>query len=246
MDYTLLYCAKLASRNGAGWRRTGLGAAAGACFAVLAPLMPVNGWLAAAIKAAAGISICLLACKIMSFRGFLKYSAFFFVFSAVLAGALYGIFSLSGLPYSEGNGYILANVPVGIPMFGALIAVAAARAIKKSRTRAAKNTVLCRITAGGRTAETYGFFDSGNNVYIKGEPVSVLPEKTAEKLTDLARITESIKIHTVAGSRKIKVFTADSLEVDIGGNVKVYKKVKMGVSAARIDCAVLHPDIMED
>ena len=90
-----------------------------------------------------------------------------------------------------------------------------------------------------------GFFDSGNKVYIKGQPVSVIPFEAAEKLMDLSRIKDGVKIHTVAGSRTIKVFTADRMEIAEGGKTTAYTGVKIGVSPNKIHRAVLHCDLLE-
>ncbi|MCX4287834.1 MAG: hypothetical protein OSJ68_11225, partial [Clostridia bacterium] len=60
------------------------------------------------------------------------------------------------------------------------------------------------------------------------------------------RIKDEVKIHTVAGSKKIKVFTADKIEIYSGEKVNVVKGVKIGISPRTAGTAVLHPDLMED
>ena len=246
MDYTLLYCAKLVAKNPSGIKRVAVASVLGACFAVLFPLLKLNAVFAAVVKALSGLLLCLVAGKFRSVKGYLKFTAVFFAFSAALAGALYAVFSLTGMEYAEGGGYILSPVPIGIPMFGALILIVVARRIKDKFSRGNRREVDLKISVGDKSVSLVGFFDSGNKVSFRGEPVSIIPQSTAEKLTDVARITDGVKIHTVTGSKQIKVFTADKLEVDFGGEVKTYGKVKIGVSAAHIACAVLHPDIMED
>ncbi len=246
MDYTLLYCAKLVAKNGAGWRRVALGSALGACFAALLPLAGLNGAWSAVIKIASGFLLCAAAGKFASFKGYIKFSAIFLAFSALLAGALIGIFSLAGLSYEEGGGYILSPVPVGIPLFGALLLVIFARRLKNKFSKGSKAEVVCRIYAGGSDVTIKGFFDSGNKVSHMGTPVSVIPEDAAAKLVDVRGITGAVKIHTVTGSKKIKVFTADSMEIDFGGKIKTYKGVKIGVGSAHTACAVLHPDLLEE
>ena len=246
MDFTLLYCAKLVVKNAAGWKRVGIASALGACFAVAFPLFQLNGVWAVVVKIFSGLLICLCAGKFKSFKGYFKFAAAFLIFSAVLAGALIGVFSLAGIDYIEGGGFVLSSVPVGIPLFGALCLVIAARAIKNKFTKIGKNTVNCRIYAGELQVTLSGFFDSGNKVYYRGEPVSVIPENSAEKLIDTEGIKDGIKIHTVAGSKIMKVFTADRLEIDDGHKISTYHGVKIGISPAQIHCAVLHPDISEE
>lgn len=246
MDFTLLYCAKIVAKNAAGWKRISVVSALGACFAVLFPLLNVPAVLSVIIKILSGFILCFAAGKFKKIKGYIKFSAIFFAFSAVLAGALIGIFSLAGIAYGEGGGYILSSVPVGIPMFGALLLVIAARVIKNKFLNGSKKEVACRIYSGQSSVSLVGFFDSGNKVNYRGSPVSVIPKEYAKKIVDVERITECVKIHTVAGSKIIKVFTADRLEVDFGDKTEVFKGVKIGVSHAQITCAVLHPDILED
>ena len=245
MDFTLLYCAKSVAKNSAGWKRISLASALGACFAVVFPLFKLHAALAVILKILAGLVICLIAGRYKSFKGYVKLTAAFFIFSALLAGALIGIFSLVGISYAQGGGYILSSVPIGIPLFGALLLVIAARVIKNKFSKGGKKEVACKICLGQAEVSLTGFFDSGNKVYHKGAPVSVIPQSTAKKLIDLDGIIDGVKIHTVAGSKTIKVFTADRLDIDFGDEVKIFKGIKIGVSIAPINCAVLHPDILE-
>lgn len=246
MDFTLLYCAKLITKNWAGWKRITVASALGGCFAVLFPLLNVPAALSVIIKIISGLSICAVAGKFKKLKGYVKFSAAFLAFSAVLAGALIGIFSLAGIAYEESGGFILSSVPIGIPMFGALLLVIAARVIKNKYSNGSKKEVACRIYAGLLSVSLTGFFDSGNKVSYRGSPVCIIPRHSAEKIVDVERIAEGVKVHTVAGSKIIKVFTADRLEVDFGNKIEIYNGVIIGVSHAHITCAVLHPDIMEE
>lgn len=246
MDFTLLYCAKLISKNAASIKRTAVAASFGACFAVVFPLVGAGPYLAVFLKLASGLIIALIACKLTTFKGFLKFAGAFAALSAALAGVLYGIFSLAGVAYFEGAGYILSSVPVGIPLFCALVMLLAVRALKNKFFKGGKKQVDCRIFSAKGGVNLKGFFDSGNKVYFRGAPVTVIPPSAAEKLVDVAGIKDGVKIHTVAGSKILKVFTADRLEIDSDGKTRIYKDVKLGISAARLTCAVLHPDFLEE
>lgn len=246
MDFTLLYCAKLAVKNGAGWRRISVASAMGACFAVLFPLLKLPAVWSVIIKILSSLILCLIACKFKKFNTYIKFTAIFLAFSAALAGAIIGVFSLAGIAYQEGGGYILASVPIGIPMFGALLLVIVARVIKHKYSKGSKIEVACKLFVGQMSVSLVGFFDSGNKVNYRGLPVSIIPRQSAEKIVDVERITAGVKIHTVAGSKIIKVFTADRLEVDFGDKTETYKNVIIGISHAHLTCAVLHPDILEE
>ena len=106
--------------------------------------------------------------------------------------------------------------------------------------------VTVRFFVGDASAEVKGFFDSGNKVYCRGAPVSIIPKEVAQKIVDETRIKDGVKIHTVAGSKIIKIFTADKIEIDFGEKKNHYNGVKIGISPQRITTAVLHPDLLEN
>ena len=218
----------------------------GACFAVVFPLFNLGGVWAVAIKIISGLIICLLAGKFKSFKAYLKMSAVFLGFTFVLGGAIIAIFTLAGWEYSEGGGYLLSSVPIGIPMFGALILVIFARKLAARLKKTDKTVVECGIFCGEKYVRLSGFFDSGNKVYYSGQPVSVIPLTAALKLIDETGIKKTVKIHTVAGSRTIGVFTADKIEIDFGERRETLYKVKIGVNPNRADRAILHCDLLED
>ena len=245
MDMTLLFCAKLVAKNGAHILRLVIASVFGACFAVVFPLFGLKSWLAVIIKIVSGLIICAVAGKFRSVKAYIKLTAVFFAFTALLGGALIAIFSLAGINYSASSGYILSSVPIGIPLFGALILIIVARKIALKLKRADKCEVLCTVCKGDSSVEMNGFFDSGNKVYYFGQPVCVIPLDKAQKIIDEKRIESTIKIHTVAESKKLKVFTADRLEIRKGEKVKIFKGVKIAVTEYA-DRAILHPDYMEE
>lgn len=246
MDFTLLYAAKAASKNTAGIFRIFFGACLGAAVAVLFPLIKAGAAWSAVIKVLSGLILCLAAGKFKNFKSYLKFAGAFLAFTALLGGALIGVFSLTGTDYLSGSGYLISSVPVGIPLFGALLIIIGAKKLAARLKKSNKNVVVCRIYAGQSHIDVKGFFDSGNKVYCRGAPVSVIPEYAAKKILGEKRITDGVKIHTVAGSKIMQVFTADKIEINFGEKSDTFKNVKIGVSPQKINCAVLHPDLLED
>jgi len=246
MDFTLLYAAKVAVKNRATFLRIALGAVFGACFAVCFPLFGLQGAWAVVVKILSGLVICLISAKPDGVKSYIKFAAAFLLLTALLGGALIGAFSLAGLGWEAGQGFILSSVPVGIPLFGALLLITGVKKLAQRLAKTKKNEVICRIYAGQSQAEVVGFFDSGNKVYHNGSPVGVIPAETAEKLVDESRIKEEVKIHTVAGSRKIKVFTADKIEIRSGEKTGTLSGVKLAISPNKINRAVLHCDFLEE
>lgn len=245
MDFVLLSSAKFISKNPCRYWRICLGSLAGAIFAVVFPLINFGAVLSVVVKVLSGLFICLLAGRFKNFKFYVKFTGWFLTLTALLGGALIGIFALTGLEYKEGSGFLLSSVPIGIPLFCALLLVLGARRLAKRLQKGEKNSVKLRIFTEQSSAEITGFFDSGNKVYSNGVPVSVIPKDTAEKLVDESRIKEGVIIHTVAGSRTLKIFTADRIEIEIGEKLRVIKKVKIGISPQPINRAVLHCDLLE-
>ena len=245
MDFTLLYCAKLVCKNPSSILRVVTASALGACCAVVFPLFRLGAVWSVTLKILSGLIICVLAGKYKSFKAYVKMTAVFFAFTALLGGGLIGVFALTGLDWAQGGGYILSSVPIGIPLFAALLLVIFARKIAAKLKKVGKTTVKCKIFSGEKSVELSGFFDSGNKVYYSGQPVSVIPLTAALKLVDAVGIKDAVKIHTVAGSKKLKIFTADKVEIYGGEKCETIKNVKIGISPTACG-AVLHPDLMEE
>lgn len=246
MDFCLLYAAKSVSKNRAGAGRIAVSSAAGAVFAVLFPLMGLGGLAAAAVKAASGAILCLIAGRFGGIKPYLAFTALFMALTFALGGALIALFSLTDISYTGSGGVILSSVPVGIPLFFALSAVCLSRrAAQKFVRRNIKTSVVCRITMGGSSVSVPAFFDSGNRVYRLGSPVSVIPPDSAQKLVDVSGIKTFVTVHTVAGGKKLPVFTADKVEIDYGKKVITLRGVAFCVGSRSGGRTVLHPDLAE-
>ncbi len=247
MDFCLLYAAKAACKNRAGARRIILASALGASFAVLFPLFGLTGVAAVAVKLLSGGALCLVAGRFSGVRGYIKFAAVFTALTFALGGAFMAVFSLADINYTSGGGVILSSVPVGIPMFGALCLVFAAKKISRRFVKTnSKIAVNCRIYAGQSSVKLPAFFDSGNKVYHFGAPVSVIPSDGAKILVDTERIKTFVTVHTVAGDKKLPVFTADKVEIDYGEKVITLRGVLFCVSEGKGGSVVLHPDLAEE
>ena len=246
MDFTLLYCAKLVSKNPARIARVAAASALGACFAVVFPLFGLKGAWALAVKIITCPIIGLASGKFKGFKAYSKMTVAFLAFTFAVGGGLIAVFSLAGLDYKQGEGYLLSSVPVGIPLFAALIAVIFARKLADRLKKTKKQTVTCGIYYGGKRLEIQGFFDSGNKVSFHGVPVSVIPLSCALKIIDPTCIKEQVKIHTVAGSKNLKVFTAEKIEISDGEKTDTVENVMIGISPYASGGAVLNPELLED
>jgi len=246
MDFSLLVCAKLITKNIARYYRVFLGALVGAIFAVLFPLISFNQAVVLILKICAGIVICLIGARFIKVKAFIKFACVFFALTFLLGGALTAIFSYFNLNYANGAGFLISSIPVGIPLFCiVLLMLGCKRLANKIISKNSKISVKCHIVRGQSSVLVSGFYDSGNKVYFKGSPVSVIDLSVAEKIIDINGIFDFVLIHTVAGSKKIKIFTADEIILYTGEKTHKIKNVTFGISPNKISCAVLHPDLSE-
>ena len=245
MDFALFTCAKVAVKNPSSYLRIALASAIGAAFAVSFPLFNLSGIWAVAVKILSGVALSAIAGKFQSFKGFIKFTATFTAATFISGGALVAVFSLTGVSYTDGGGYILSSIPVGIPLFAVICLSLAIKKIAAKWVNTKVVEVRCKIYLGGKYVPTNAFFDSGNKVYFGGKPVSVAPRHIALQLVDISLIKTFAKVHTVAGEGELPVFTADKIEIDDGKEIKVIRSVLIGISPTHINKAVLHPDLSE-
>ncbi|MDE6850129.1 MAG: sigma-E processing peptidase SpoIIGA, partial [Clostridia bacterium] len=182
MDFTLLTAAKAAAKNPAKYPRIAIASVLGACFAVVYPLLGLNGAAGIAVKIASGGAMCAVAGRFNSFKGYLKFTAVFTAATFVTGGGLIALFSLACLSYKQGGGYLISSVPVGIPLFAALTVAFAAIRIKRKFVSNKNVSAYCKIFFKDKSAVCSAFYDSGNKVYLSGAPVSIIPEEVAKQI----------------------------------------------------------------
>ncbi len=247
MDWVLLFCSAKVTKNICSKPRITLAAVFGACFAIVYPFFNFTGVLAVVIKIASGAVLTALGGRYNKPMGYIKFTLAFLAFTFALGGLLIAVFNLAGWSYTQGSGYILSSVPIGIPLFAALILIIYAKKIAARLTsKYGKNSVRLRIYSGQSCAEMKGFYDSGNKVTYLGAPVSIISERVARGLVDISRIKSFVNIHTVAESKKMAVFRADKIVIDDGESNREIKNVLIGISPKPVRLAVLHPDLSED
>jgi hypothetical protein len=207
-------------------------------------LFNLTGFWAIAVKIIAGLALTVLSGKFSNAKSYLKFSAIFFALSFALGGALMAVFSLAGIEYEQGGGYLISSIPVGIPLFCALLMTLFIKKIAhKLKARVDKKCVKMTIFVGKKHQSINGFFDSGNNVYYLGQPVSVVPNRVASKLINVSCIKNFTNVHTVSGSSKMPIFTADKIEISDGERNETFYKIKLGISPNEISQGVIHPDL---
>lgn len=246
MDFVLLFSAKTVCKTRTSYFRIVLASILGAVGGVVLPIFKLGNILRFLIKIILGLVICLFSCKFRNVKAYFKLTGAFFFFTFLLGGALIAVFNLGKFDYIEGQGYLISSIPIGIPLFFGLLLTIFAKKLSARFTKSEKQQVNCKIFLNDNFIEMTAFFDSGNKVYHSGQPVSFIPLSTSLKIIDINCIKECVKIHTVAGSKKIKVFTADKIELNISEKVQIIEKVKIGVSPYVLALGILHPDLLEE
>ena len=246
MDFCLLYACRWLSKTAIRTRNLIISSIVGAIIAVIFPLLNLSGALAQMIKFSSAFLICATTKKFASVKSYLKFCAIFILLTFVLGGALFAIFTFADVNFVAGQGYFISPLPVGIPLFFATVVAIFCRAIaKKYKPKTSANLVKTIIRVGKTATVCDGFFDSGNSVYYKGCPVSVVPLALIKNLIDVRVIKQFVLVTTVAGSNRLPIIFIDGITVEYQGKNKEIKDVAIAISD-RAQSVILHPDFLED
>ena len=244
MDFCLLYGAKLLSRNATKTSRLILPSVVGAIIAVIFPLLNLNGIFSFALKTCSAFAICACLKNFNSVKAYFSFCAIFIILTFLLGGALIAVFSLVGVEYAQGRGYIISSVPIGIPLFFALALILACRVLaKKYKPKASDITLTLTITNKKLKVKERGFFDSGNNVYYRGCPVVVVPYCVAEQVVDVDKVKGKITVHTVAGAKVLPVFFVDEILIEHSQKTSKFSSVAVAVGES-LNGAIVHTDFL--
>lgn len=245
LDGLLLYLALRCARAKIAPLRLLLAAAVGGGEALLFPLVALPLPLLYLVKFAGGTLLPIVATK-----GGLKLTFFsacaFFALTFVLGGLLVALYSFFGVPYVEGEGYLVEGAPVALVLAaaGIFLAVGVKAIGAFYRFRARKKELLpCRVTVGERTVRWTGLSDSGNRLSFRGKPVCVVSALGALALFSGYPPVGRLRISTVSGSRVSPVFVCDRLELCGKVSEKVYFTV--GDIGSREYSVILHTSLEE-
>lgn len=246
MDFCLLYGAKLLSRNATKTSRLILPSVVGAIIAVIFPLLNLNGIFSFALKTCSAFVVCACLKNFNCAKSYFFFCAIFIILTFLLGGALIAVFSLVGVEYAQGRGYIISSVPIGIPLFFALALILACRVLaKKYKPKASDITLTLTIINKKYRATERGFFDSGNNVYYRGCPVIIVPYYVAEQVVDVKKVKGKIAVHTVAGTKVLPVFFVDEILIENAQKTSKFSSVAVAVGES-LNGAIVHTDFLGD
>ena len=215
--YLALRCARL---RVSGWRLA-LASAAGGAQSLLFPVFSLPVWLSYLVKFLGGALIAVIGCPSRRLKPHLWVCAAFFLLTFALGGLLFAVSSFFGAELAEGRGVWLERVPPALVLAaaGAFFAAAAALIRHIHRRRAiARGSCAC-VIEGVRTLRCSGFWDSGNLLSFRGEPVSVLSPVAALALFGGRAVPVGrIVLRSAGGEKTSPVFRAERLTA--GGIVR--------------------------
>ena len=219
----------------------------GAVIALLYPLLEINGVILALVKICSGLIIVLLSAEFSSPRRFYITAVIFFGYTFLLGGAVIGIFSLFGVPYSSEISIALMVIPVYF------ILRALSEVVKFIYRRKDNITHNYKIKAVlfGQAVDGVGFLDTGNGLYDNDNPVIVCNKNFFYKLAgeNLPKIKlKKISVNTVNGKTENPSFNLDKLLIYFADEPNIYNNVTVCVTDALVgECydVILHPAFLE-
>ncbi|MBQ3503057.1 MAG: sigma-E processing peptidase SpoIIGA, partial [Clostridia bacterium] len=161
------------------------------------------------------------------------------VLSYIIGGAI-----LSSFGKSSNNGYLISNINL-LPVFATtiLFTFISSKLISWLKGKIISNSNIYDITLinNSNKISIKSFIDSGNGLYDNNTPVSLINFETFNKLTNISlnqyinnqfstlNNAHFIEANTIAGKRKILVFTINELHLK-RNDIKIYKNITLGVA----------------
>jgi len=204
----------------------------GAVGAIIFPLLSLPYPALIAVKILLGA----LMCVIVAPKKLILVCAAFFTCSFALGGGILALFSLPFANKADSATYGVSSLPAGAVIAlvisgGAAILFGAKKLY--ARGKILRSTVECSLTNGKRSVKTLAIEDSGNNLFFKGEPVSIAsPAVVARLISDPFNNSPfySMSVKTVTGEAVIKIIKIQSLTICRGKKEKVISGAYIGVA----------------
>lgn len=245
IDYMLLSATFTLTRKKVKRRWLLLSALLGSGFALLYPLISVNGILLTIIKILFGLFMLLICHKWQSLKSFYVHALVFFGYAFLVGGAIMGVYSIFEIPIGSEwlVGITLIPVYVLLKGFGVLVNYL----YRRKNTLA--QTYKIKLTLFGINVECVGFMDTGNGLYYKNMPVVVCSKRFFIKRfgKSLPAKLNFIQVDTVSGASKKPVFVLDEFWIYYKDNLNRYNNVAMCVASQGESMdydLILHPSLI--
>ncbi len=237
VDYCLLYGTKKLLKSNCYRLGMILVSLIGAVFSIAYPLLRIEDYVFLPLRLFILAFMCIFAIKCKLVRTYISFTCIFLCFYSLNNGVTSGIFV---------DRYGFCSVPFGGKAATCgLLLLFSSKISSKFVKKFTQKVVSCTIVVGQNQVNINGIFDSGNNVFYRGQPVSIIDSKTASKLLDTDSLSESTCIFTAAGSSRIKIFTADKIVIYYCSEEHIIEQVKVGISPKTVGRLILHTHLSE-
>lgn len=219
----------------------------GAIFALLFPLIKVGGILLALVKIAFGLLLVAISVKHKSAKEFYINLVVFFALTFAVGGAVIGLFSLFNIPYSTELSVAIMVIPVYIVTRGITAVV---RFVYRRKSVMA-GVFETEISLSGKVKKGKGFYDTGNGIYYKDNPVIFCDKKFAKGLIDgaLIRPLKKITVNTATGQDELFAFQTESVKIYIDNKEHIFNNVTLCITKKSVGVGydiILHPDLIKE
>lgn len=246
IDYLLLKTALELSGVNMRKIRVFLCAILGTGFALIFPLINLSAILLAAVKVFMGLLLVLLSAKFISRGELIKTAIIFFLLTFSIGGIVTGIYGLFSADVSGEIPVATVFIPVFIVV--RFLTKAVKRVVKTEREK--KLVVKVELRSGIKTVTAKGFFDTGNNLSVEGEPAVVIDKKIFRKLFTVDPEKFDLKmvaVTTVSGGSANLGITIEEAAIYFNHEPNIYRNVKAVVSKTPLTYGViLNPELKEE
>ncbi len=264
IDYVLLYLAlKFAKLKINRWRIV-LSTLLGTFFALITPLIVLPKVIFFALKILVGVAMCLLSNKSQKMKENAILILGFFLFTMILGGLLFAIFSVFNVEYYSQNGsYVINSMPILIVLAIVFVFVILFDIlIEEFSKKKVLNSFIydCNLFREGEIFSAKGFLDSGNMLYTHlGEPIIIISRKLAMKIFEMSILDlmqgerkENYffkeRIRTLNGITQINCFKIDKLVIYIEDKKNIIENVICGITVGQVENdydIILHPYLFD-
>lgn len=213
----------------------------GAIFALLYPLMNLNGILLSILKFLFGLLLLFLSAKFESGKSYFINACVFFCLTFALGGAIIGVSEILSVNYTEE----LSIALMFLPAFVIIKIISSVVSYIYKRKDVEAFTVDCELSLMGKSIRVRGFFDTGNGLYNGNTPIIVCNKRLFLDLIDkkIPKMNK-VEISTVSGKSRLFTTKLDELKIFIGQEMNIFNNVELGVASKSIGYGyevILHP-----
>ncbi len=230
IDALLLYLTLNISKQEISYKRIFISAFFGALFALVFPLFSLPKPLTFLSKCTCGIVLCFMASPQKCKGGKPVLSiVYFFTFTFLFGGTLIALYQLFNFDYFfSPNGYLIETQPLSFTLCGCilltLIISKTARFLYFKRKKS-NFYYKCEFLSQPSVVKAIGFLDSGNLATFQSFPVCFLSPNLAFKLITEGQVCDEMQIHTLNGTKKIKIFKSPPLKIYLDNGEHILKEI---------------------